>query len=207
LTLHEVDLQSAFAAAALAVATLTAIIGVVAGLRSGRLTKVEFGGLTIEGGIKPEEIEALKRSTTSSEKIDEKPFEVVALSNYYNHALSRANVSFWFSIIFGAIGFGVIILAFATHDKGDLWGTIIKAASGTIIDAVSGIFFVQSTNAQKSMADFFEKLRMDRLNAEARSIIGEIDNGDTRDQLRAQLVLKYAGIEKLLRNSDLSTQI
>lgn len=72
----------------------------------------------------------------------EKPFEVIALSNYYNHALLRANVSFWFSIVFGSIGFAVMILAFATHEAGDIWGTVIKAASGTIIDAVSSIFFL-----------------------------------------------------------------
>ncbi|KJB95163.1 hypothetical protein N826_07180 [Skermanella aerolata KACC 11604] len=123
---------------------------------------------------------------------------MVALSNYYNHALRRANISFWFSIIFASIGFGVIIFAFATHDNSDILGTVVKAASGAIIDAVASLFFVQSTNAQKSMAEFFEKLRLDRLNAEARELISEIENIERRDQLRAQLVLKYAGIEKLL---------
>ena len=48
------------------------------------------------------------------------------------------------------------------------------------------------------MSDFFEKLRLDRLNAEARTLIGEIENPERRDQLRAQLVLKYAAIDKLL---------
>ncbi|WP_458096233.1 TRADD-N-associated membrane domain-containing protein [Roseomonas sp. WA12] len=127
-----------------------------------------------------------------------KPFEVEALANYYNQALSRANISFWFSLIFASVGFGVIIFAFITHTQGDLAGTIVKVASGAVIDAVSGLFFVQSTNAQKSMAEFFEKLRLDRLNAEAREMISEIENVATRDQLRSQLILKYSGIERLL---------
>jgi hypothetical protein len=191
------DLQQAFTTASAAAAVITIVAGLFAALRAGTVSRVRVGSFTIEGGLKPEDIAEFKRSTADN-TAEDKPFEVIALSNYYNHALSRANVSFWFSIIFGAIGFGVIIFAFATHDKADLWGTVVKAGSGTIIDAVSSLFFVQSTNAQKSMAEFFEKLRLDRLNSEARSLILEIENGERRDQLRAQLVLKYAGIDKLL---------
>jgi hypothetical protein len=196
-----ISLQDLFTTTAATVAVAAVGVGLVAGLRSGIVKRVRFAGFELEGrgGIKPEDVAAFK-SAIGGREAEEKPFEVVALSNYYNHALGRANVSFWFSIIFGAIGFGVIIFAFATHNKADIWGTVVKAASGTVIDAVSGVFFVQSTNAQKSMADFFEKLRLDRLNAEARHLIGEIENAERRDQLRAQLVLKYAGIDKLLLN-------
>jgi len=70
-----------------------------------------------------------------------------------------------------------------------------------VIDSVSALFFVQSTNAQKSMSEFFEKLRQDRLNAEARDMISEIEAVERRDQLRAQLILKYSGIERLLVGS------
>lgn len=51
------------------------------------------------------------------------------------------------------------------------------------------------------MSDFFEKLRLDRLNAEAREMIAEIENAPMRDQLRSQLILKYSGIDKLLDGS------
>ena len=199
MSLPNADLQNVFTSASVVVAVVTAVVGIVAAFLTGSVRRVKFGNIVIEGGLKPEDVATYAHTSgSSSRQADEKPFEVVALSNYYNHALLRANVSFWFSIIFGSIGFGVIILAFATHDKSDLWGTVVKAASGTVIDAVSSLFFVQSTNAQKSMAEFFEKLRLDRLNAEARALIGEIENVDRRDELRAQLVLKYAGIEKLL---------
>jgi hypothetical protein len=125
-------------------------------------------------------------------------FEVKALATYYNRALSRATISFWFSIIFATIGFGVIIFALLSHDSSDLYATILKVVSGTVIDAVSSLFFFQSTNAQKQMGDFFEKLRLDRLISDARAMIGEVENAERRDQLRAQLVLKFAGIEQLL---------
>ena len=191
-----INAEDIFTWAAAGAATLTVIAGVVAGLASGTLKRISFGGISLEGGLTPEIIVELKRQKQTS--TEEKPFEVVALSNYYNHALLRANVSFWFSLVFAAVGFGVIIFAFATHNPTDLSGTIVKAISGTVIDAVSALFFVQSTNAQKAMSEFFEKLRLDRLNAEARSLISEIENSGRRDQLRAQLVLKYAAIDKLL---------
>ncbi|NWE54216.1 hypothetical protein [Brevundimonas sp. P7753] len=125
-------------------------------------------------------------------------FETTALRNYYKHALSRANVSFWFSMTFATIGFGVIIFAFVTHTSADIWGSALKMAGGAVIDAVAGLFFVQSTNAQKSMGEFFEKLRLDRLNAEARLLLADIEHPERRDEVRTQLVLKYSAIEKLI---------
>lgn len=188
--------EDIFTWAAAGAAILSVVAGVAFGLASGTLKRISFGGISIEGGLTPEIVAELKKQKQPAH--DDKPFEVVALSNYYNHALLRANVSFWFSLVFAAVGFGVIIFAFATHNQADLWGTVVKAVSGTVIDAVSALFFVQSTNAQKAMSEFFEKLRLDRLNAEARSLISEIENSERRDQLRAQLVLKYAAIDKLL---------
>ena len=184
------------------IAVLTAIAGIAAGLSTGVLKRIDIAGFTLESAIRPEDVLALRRSLKATGTDEEKPFEVVALSNYYNHALLRANVSFWFSLIFAAIGFGVIIFAFATHSPSDVLGTVVKATSGAIIDGVSTLFFIQSTNAQKSMSEFFEKLRLDRLNAEARSLISEIENAERRDQLRAQLVLKYAAIERLLVSTE-----
>lgn len=92
----------------------------------------------------------------------------------------------------------LIIFAFITHAPADIQGTVVKVASGTIIDAVSGLFFVQSNNGQKVMGEFFEKLRLDRLNAEAREMIREIENSGMRDELRGQLVLKYSGVDRIL---------
>ncbi len=174
------------AAAATSVTVLVALV--VGAIKSG----LKVGPYTIEF------LERAEVGTRSSESGSNKPFETTALSAYYNHALLRANISFWFSLTFATIGFGVIIFAFATHDRSDVWGTVLKAASGAIIDAVSSLFFIQSTNAQKSMSEFFEKLRVDRMNADARELISEIEDPERRDQLRAQLVIKYAAIEALV---------
>ena len=184
--------EEIFSSVAIAVTIATAAITLLSALRSGLLSSVSIRSLGFEATLTREEVAALESRT------DKEPFESAALAKYYNHALTRANISFWFSLVFASIGFSVIIFAFATHTSADIWGTVVKAASGAIIDAVSSLFFIQSTNAQRAMGEFFEKLRMDRLNAEARELLNSIDDPERRDQLKAQLVLKYSGIEQLV---------
>ena len=170
------------------VVTIAAVAGsIYSAFRSGAVKAIRFGSLAIEGAIKREDIEKAKNP-------DNQPFEITALASYYNQALSRAQISFWFSLVFASIGFGVIIMAFASHDSSDMAGSVLKIVSGTIIDTVAALFFVQSTNAQKSMSEFFEKLRHDRLNAEAREMVAEIEDAEARDRVRVEMIGKYTGI-------------
>lgn len=163
---------------------LAAFLAIIAGFTG------TIKGLRSQKEVSPDDLR--------DEDKEQTPFERVVLAKYYNQALTAANVSFWFSIAFASVGFVVILLSFATYTPDDPVGTIIKITSGAVIDAVSGLFFIQSQNARKSMADFFEKLRLDRLSAEAREMINEIDDVAARDQLRMQLVMKFSGIEKII---------
>jgi hypothetical protein len=181
---------------AIALASISVAVATAAALRSGVIKAITLGPLSIEGGITSSQVSQQRDIPTV-----ERPFETEALASYYNQALARSKVSFWFSLIFASVGFLVIIFAFVTHDASDLAGTVIKIVSGVVIDAVSGLFFVQSTSAQKSMSEFFEKLRLDRASSVAREMISEMENVERRDQLRAQLVIKYAGIDKFVVGS------
>lgn len=192
---------------ATAFAVFLALVGTVVGawtsLKGMKIGSIEFGvtGLPIIAFTRdPELTGAGAQPEISGTPAGSEPeaFEVKALATYYNRALSRATISFWFSLLFATIGFGVILFGLLSHDPADLSATVIKVLSGTVIDAVSSLFFLQSTNAQKQMGDFFEKLRLDRLISDARGMIGEVENAERRDQLRAQLVLKFAGIDQLL---------
>ena len=53
---------------------------------------------------------------------------------------------------------------------------------------------VQSRSAQKSMGEFFDKLRRDRQHLEARKLCDSVENKDARDALRINLSLHYAEI-------------
>lgn len=58
--------------------------------------------------------------------------------------------------------------------------TVAQFSAGTIMDAVAALFFVQSRNAQKSMGEFFDKLRRDRNHFESRKLCESIDDAGAR---------------------------
>jgi len=188
------------AAASVILALVALLVGAWTSLKGLRVGSIEIDAVGIPRVVFTRQGESAAGAGARAAPNAKEPeaFEVRALATYYNRALSRATISFWFSIIFATIGFGVIVFALLSHEPTDLYATILKIVSGTVIDAVSSLFFFQSTSAQKQMGDFFEKLRLDRLISDARAMIGEVENAERRDQLRAQLVLKFAGIEQLL---------
>jgi hypothetical protein len=123
------------------------------------------------------------------------PFEIEQLAGYYSLTLGQARVSFWFSLIFAAIGFLVIVGGAALYTEGGIVAASVKIGSGIVIDAVSALFFVQSRRAQESMSAFFEKLRSDRQFVEARKICEELSEIGIKDHLKTILVLHYSGLD------------
>lgn len=135
---------------------------------------------------------------TSSPLIDgtsPTPFEVQQLAGYYSQTLSQSRISFWFSLIFAAIGFMIIVGGAALYTDGGLTASAIKISSGIVIDGVSALFFVQSRRSQEAMSTFFEKLRNDRQFVEARAICNEISDNRSKDHLKTILVLHYSGLD------------
>ncbi len=200
------------------VSVLAATVGVVAALasllgamRAGVLRKIRLGSIDIEIEANSQEaIEFRKAYKESLQEVTKEqvtsdanqggmdsgiPFEVTQLSNYYAQILSQSKVSFWFSLVFASIGFSVIISSAFLYSEGGLQATIVQFFSGVVVDAVAALFFVQSKNAQKSMGDFFDKLRRDRLHAESRKICEQIESSEAKDALRVHLSLHYAEVQ------------
>ena len=162
--------------------------------RAGVLKKVKFGGFEIEAPTE-ESVrfrEALQKSSEAPEK--DVPFEIEQLANYYSQILSQSKISFWFSLIFASLGFATIVVAAFLYTDANGTATVAQFTAGLIMDAVAGLFFVQSRNAQKSMGEFFDKLRNDRMHAESKLIGQDIDSAHAKDALRLHLSLHYAGV-------------
>ena len=138
--------------------------------------------------------EALERSSREPER-EALPFEVEQLANYYAQILSQSKVAFWFSLIFASLGFLVIVVAAFLYSKTDSGSAIAQFVAGIIMDAVAGLFFVQSKNAQKPMGEFFDKLRKDRAQVESRALCEAVTTPEAKDALRVHLALFYAGVE------------
>jgi len=163
-------------------------------LKAGVLKKIRLGGFEIEANST--EVLELKRAFTEAAKSGTKdvPFEIEQLANYYSQILAQSKISFWFSLIFASLGFAVIVVAAFLFQGADTGSTVAQFTAGVIMDAVAGLFFVQSRNAQKSMGDFFDKLRNDRAHAESRAICETIESPEAKDALRVHLALYYAGV-------------
>ena len=67
--------------------------------------------------------------------------------------------------------------------------------AGTVIDAVSALFFVQSNKARQLMSEFFDKLRVDRKLEESLRLCNDIHNPDLRNRLRTLIALNFSDVK------------
>jgi hypothetical protein len=120
------------------------------------------------------------------------------LKEYHSQGLAQSRTSFWFSLIFAALGFAVILIGLISlqADKGfsKQSGSFISLMAGTIIDAVSALFFVQSIKARQLMSDFFDKLRTDRKLEEALRLVDQIDDPVLKARMKSVLTMSFAGV-------------
>ena len=174
-----------------AIALIAATYSVFGAVRSGAIRSLRFGNFEIQG--RP--IHLLRRELeTEAGTPQERDFETAQLERYYSQILSQSKISFWFSLIFASLGFAVIIMAAVFYDPSKLGVTVTQAIAGVVMDAVSSLFFIQSRKAHEAMANFFEKLRRDRLHSESRRLCDEVSDPRLKDALRVQLILHYAEI-------------
>ncbi|KVL20568.1 hypothetical protein WJ45_27300 [Burkholderia ubonensis] len=177
------------------IAAIFSIITVIGAFRSGVLTKIRLGSFEIAADTDSKERANIEGAIVSSVTgRDEIPFEVEQLTNYYTQVLSQSKVAFWFSLVFASLGFVAIMVAAFFYGSTTSGSTVAQFIAGTIMEAVASLFFVQSKNAQKSMGEFFDKLRSDRLHLESRKMCDAIQNPQTQDALKLNLALHYAGV-------------
>jgi hypothetical protein len=159
-----------------------------------RVTGVRVGGIEWERVI-DEEAEEVRQRLAPEEGIGDSEREYRLLSEYHAQGLSQARISFRFSILFAALGFAVIavavFLALGSKDSSAAASTVSLVA-GSIVEAVSALFFVQSNRARELMVSFFDRLRSDRRLRDALALAEGIDDERLRSRLQTQLALSLA---------------
>lgn len=126
--------------------------------------------------------------------------QYLLLREYHAQGIAQSKISFWFSLVFAAIGFGVIVMGLLTLQADKEFskqaGSLVTMLAGTIIDAVSALFFVQSNKARQLMSEFFDKLRIDRKLEESLRLCGEIQHSTVmRDRVRALIALNFSDVK------------
>jgi len=125
----------------------------------------------------------MQRLETVSEKLEVR--RQALLETYHNQGLSQSRVSFAFSLALGALGFAVIVFAVLT--KNQQAGAYI---AGAVTEAVAALFFTQSNQARRLMADFFDKLRVDRRLEECLKLTHNIEDEKLRSSMKALVALQ-----------------
>jgi hypothetical protein len=128
---------------------------------------------------------------------DETQYEI--LRKYHGQGLAQSRASFWFSLAFASLGFIIIATAVLTIDRSaslsQQSAAVISLISGTIIDAVAGLFFVQSSRAQQVMQEFFDKLRTDRKLEESLKLVDKVADPELQGRLQVLLALNFADVK------------
>lgn len=120
------------------------------------------------------------------------------MQQYHTQGLAQAKISFWFSLVFASLGFLVIVASLLAMDPSVTLTaqgkTFVGLISGTIIDAVSALFFVQSNKARHLMTEFFDKLRVDRKFEESLQMCEKVPDPSTQSKLKVLMVLNFADV-------------
>lgn len=177
------------------VSAIAAALVAIIGARAGWAALLELNQLELISPINRDNVDdGGTTGRAGSEAGEPVPFEVEQLTKYYSQILAQSKISFWFSLVFASLGFVAILVAAFFYTDAKQGTTIAQFVAGTIMEAVASLFFVQSRNAQKSMGEFFDKLRNDRLHMESRKLCDAISSSAMKDALKLNLSLHYAGI-------------
>jgi len=131
-------------------------------------------------------------NTFPKKELDPAERQYLLLKAYHEQSLGQSRITMWFSLIFAAIGFLVIVGGFL---NGSLSERLVKIGSGVIIDAVASLFFVQSNKARELMVAFFDKLRTDRKLDESLQLVQQIPDAALRARIMAALALNFADVK------------
>lgn len=140
-------------------------------------------------------------NTTSTSDVTNSYFEIAqddkmnmeTNNAYHVQGLSQANISFYFSLVGGAIGFIVLIASMVWLRDNQ---AVVGIVAGLIIDGVSALFFSIANNASKARTDFYDKFRDDGKHKDALALCNSIEDSKIKDNLRVKLALYFSGIDE-----------
>jgi len=182
---------------------LTTLVSTIAALfvayQKGLFSKLSVDAVEQSPSIQMSDVTGnVQLAPTNAQRI---AFEASKVDEYHQQSISQARISFWFSLGFASLGFLIISTSVFTYsDKTGYLGIV----AGTVIDAVAALFFYQSNQARKSMAEFFDRLRDDHKIEESLRLCEQIDDPSMRNALRTKLSLHFADIDG---SSELLSQI
>lgn len=182
-----------------ALTTVVAIVAVIVMFLFAGSARIQFGSFRLDYA-KPEQV---KERILNDIRAGTSPQNAL-MQEYHAQGLSQSRISFWFSLVFASLGFAIIASSIIVFLQGNVNPTsgwlesagkpIFTLVAGTIIDAVSALFFVQSNRARQLMTEFFDKLRIDRKLDESLGLLKEIDDPLIASRIRGVIALSFSDV-------------
>ena len=116
------------------------------------------------------------------------------LESHHRQALQQSSVQFWFSIFAATIGFIFIIVMICTSSGNTWYEYIVKVLPGTIIDAISVLFFNQAHETRDRAANFFKELTYDKQIAKSVAIADAIEDKAIKAYVQSKIALHIIGL-------------
>jgi len=106
----------------------------------------------------------------------------------YNNAILQYGISFYFSLIFSVIGFGLIFYALVYKSGANPnWPAVVVSA---VIESVPALFFYLSDRSRKQMTEVFVDLRRDNEVARAYGVLKTMRDENKQESLKEEIIRK-----------------
>jgi hypothetical protein len=127
---------------------------------------------------------------------DAVPEASVHADEYHAEGLAQSKLAFIVSLVFASLGFVLIATAVIAVLLGAQVGAgVITLVSGSVVEAVASLFFVQSNRARTTMVEFFDRLRVDRSLEESLKLADAITDPLIRSRVQTLLAVRLARAE------------
>jgi hypothetical protein len=145
----------------------------------------------------------LKEPGTSSSSADLASQRQTFFFDFLSQALSQANSTFRFSMVFTAAGAVILLVgaALALAMAGTSNGTyapLVASLSGVIITTCGGAFALHASRARKHLTDqaivIQENIQSDHTLQQALKLIDRVDDADLRDRLKSITAVRVLGL-------------
>lgn len=148
------------------------------------------------GELTNEIAEGIRAELSKLRQVGESRAEQILSDQYHRQGLAQSNLAFQLSLVFAGLGFLIIAAsAVVVLASGDVPSGIVAVVSGAIVEAVSGLFFVQANQTRRLMVQFFDRLRTDRSLEEALKLSNAVPDPTIRSRLGTLLAVRLASAD------------
>jgi hypothetical protein len=165
---------------------------VVVGIGLAGVISIAYAAWAADAFRTTQSIPSVRQGQKNDELSDSRDQQYRLSKDYHQQGLAQSRISFWFSLLFASLGFILIAVSVLPSKSASHEQTWVGIVSGTVIDAVSALFFVQSNRAREQMAAFFDKLRTDQKMLDALRLCNEVADSELKNRLQTVLALSLS---------------